>query len=212
MAAPYVDMAREFFFDKQFINLLVSTTFLFMASLAAWYIYYKQLAKRDLFAIPKIKLNTRFTDLIDKGLYYLKYLFIFPVYCFIWFLIFSFLLFALSKSKSIDDVMFLAVILVSATRMSAYVSEKLAEDIAKLLPLTLIAVFLMDPKAVNTETVMASIPAFMSHAQTAASYLFFIIILEWALRISRRTVLWLSGDASRAAKEATKYATEKKEI
>ena len=102
-----------------------------------------------------------------------------------WFLLFSFLLFALSKSRPIEDILFLGIIVVAATRIGAYVSEKLAEDMAKLLPLTLIAIFLMDPKAVTLETIKSSVPVLLEQIPRVAKYLLFIIAVEWLLRIGR---------------------------
>ncbi|MEK7074283.1 MAG: hypothetical protein AAB968_00790, partial [Patescibacteria group bacterium] len=167
----YLIFAKNFILDKQFLNLLISTVVLFLASLLAWYIYYKQLARRDLFEIPKLNLKMKFVSIVDRIIYLLKYLFIFPVYSFIWFLLFSFLLFALSKSRPIEDILFLGIIVVAATRIGAYVSEKLAEDMAKLLPLTLIAIFLLDPKAVTLETIKSSFPLLLEQIPRVAKYL-----------------------------------------
>ena len=93
--------SKGFILDKQYLNLLYSTLVLFAASGLAWYIYYKQLARRDLFDIPELDLNAKYTNVFNRIVYFLKYLFIFPMYSFIWFLIFSFLLFVLSKSRPI---------------------------------------------------------------------------------------------------------------
>ena len=179
----YLILAKNFIMDKQFSNLFISTLFLFFASLLAWYIYYKQLARKDLFEIPKLNLKSKFVNVLDRIIYFLKYLFIFPIYSFIWFLVFSFLLFALSKSRPIEDILFLGIIVVAATRIGAYVSEKLAEDMAKLLPLTLIAIFLIDPKAVTLETITSSFPLLLQQIPRVAKYLLFIIAIEWLLRI-----------------------------
>src|SRR3989338_3278988 len=184
----YLMFAKDFILDRQFLNLLISTFILFLASLLAWYIYYKQLARRDLFDIPKLNLKMKFVSIVDRMVYILKYLFIFPVYSFMWFLLFSFLLFALSKSRPIEDILFLGIIVVAATRIGAYVSEKLAEDMAKLLPLTLIAIFLIDPKAVTLETIASAFPVLMQQIPRAAKYLLFIIAVEWLLRIGNWAV------------------------
>ena len=185
----YIILSKNFILDEQFLNLFISTIFLFFASLLAWYIYYKQLARRDLFEIPKLNLKSKFANVLDRIIYFLKYLFIFPVYSFIWFLVFSFLLFALSKSRPIEDILFLGIIVVAATRIGAYVSEKLAEDMAKLLPLTLIAIFLIDPKAVTIETISSSFPVLLQQIPRVAKYLLFIIAVEWLLRMGRWIII-----------------------
>src|SRR3989344_7457632 len=113
MAIDYWLLIKNFILDKQFLNLFLSTAVLFFASLLSWYIYYKQLARRDLFEIPKLDLKLKFASFIDRAVYFLKYLFIFPLYSFVWFLIFSFLLFVLSKSRPIEDILFLGIIVVA---------------------------------------------------------------------------------------------------
>src|SRR3989344_4843307 len=104
----YITLAKNFFLDKQFINLLISTIILFIASLVAWFIYSKQLAKRDLFEL-KLKVGSRFRNFLERLVYFLKYLVVFPVYSFLWFLIFSFLLFLLSKSRPIEDILYFGI-------------------------------------------------------------------------------------------------------
>lgn len=179
----YFNLAKDFVLDAKYLNLLASAAVLFIVSLVSWYIYYKQLARRDLFEIPKISLKSRFANVIDRIIYFLKYLLIFPLYSFIWFLVFSFFLFVLSKTRPIEDILFLGIIVVAATRMGAYASEKLAEDMAKVLPWTLIVIFLIDPKAITLETFSSSFPVLLSQLPNVAKYLLFIIVLEWVLRI-----------------------------
>ena len=185
----YLILAKNFLLDKQFLNLFISTIFLFFASLLAWYIYYKQLARRDLFEIPKLNLKSKFANVLDRIIYFLKYLFIFPIYSFIWFLVFSFLLFVLSRSRPIEDILFLGIIVVAATRIGAYVSEKLAEDMAKLLPLTLIAIFLISPEAVTIKTITSSFSILLQQFPRVAKYLLFIIVVEWLLRIGHWAII-----------------------
>lgn len=179
----YLATAKDLIWDRQFLNLFISTIVLFLASLLAWYVYYQQLARRDLFEIPKLQLNVKFVKTLDRAIYFLKYLLIFPIYSFIWFLVFSFLLHSLSKSRPVEDILFLGIIVVAATRIGAYVSEKLAEDMAKLLPLTLIAIFLMDPKAITMQTFMSSFNLLIIQIPRVAKYLVFIIFIELLLRL-----------------------------
>lgn len=179
----YMLIAKDFILDRQFLNLFISTIILFLASLLSWYVYYQQLAKRDLFEIPKLQLSAKFSKTINRTIYFLKYLLIFPIYSFVWFLAFSFLLHSLSKSRPVEDILFLGIIVVAATRIGAYVSEKLAEDMAKLLPLTLIAIFLMDPKAITFQTLLHSFNVLLTQILHVAKYLIFIIFIELLLRM-----------------------------
>lgn len=185
MSLDYVAYAKQIILDKQYLSLITATIILFIASFISWFIYSKQLAKRDLFEVPKIKAERKAANLINNVIYFLKYLVIFPVYSFIWFLIFSFLLFLLSKSRPIQDIFYFGIVIVAATRIGAYVSEKLAEDMAKLLPWSLILIFLIDPAAITLNGAFESFVRFMQHVPDVAKYLLFIIFLEWVLRIGQ---------------------------
>ncbi|HLC50120.1 MAG TPA: hypothetical protein VJI97_01710 [Candidatus Nanoarchaeia archaeon] len=174
--------AKDFLFDRQFLNLLVSTIVLFIVSLVSWHVYSNQLAKRDLFQI-KIKPNASKIRFFDRFVYLMKYLILFPVYSFLWFLLFSFLLFLLSRARPIEDILFFGIVVVAATRLGAYVSERLAEDMAKLLPWSLILVFLIDPQAITLKGVLDSFLIFLQQIPRVLKYLLFIVALEWILRI-----------------------------
>ena len=157
----YFQFLKDFFVDRQFLVLLSSTIVLFVAIFIMWYFYHKQLSKKDLFEIPKIDTNSKFMSFIDRFIYFSKYLIIFPVYSFIWFLIFSFLLVLIAKTRPIGEIMFFGIVIVSVTRIAAYVSSKLAEDMAKLLPWALIIIFLIDPQSITMESIQISFNNFV---------------------------------------------------
>ncbi|MDP3766279.1 MAG: hypothetical protein Q8R04_07235 [Nanoarchaeota archaeon] len=185
----YIQFLKEFFIDRQFLVLLSSTIILFLAIFIMWYFYHKQLSRKDLFDIPKIDSNSKFVSFINRLVYFFKYIIVFPLYSFIWFLIFSFLLVLIAKSRPISEIMFFGIIIVSVTRISAYASSKLAEDMAKLLPWALIIVFLIDPQSITIESVQVSFNSFVQEIPKVAKYLIFIAFVEWSLRIGN----WIIG-------------------
>lgn len=172
-----------FFMDRQFLTLLSSTVILFLAIFFMWYFYHKQLSKKDLFDIPKTDSGSRFARFLYRLAYFLKYAVIFPVYSFIWFIILSFLLVLIAKSRPIPELMFFGIVIVSVTRISAYVNSKLAEDMAKLLPWALIIIFLTDPSAITINSVQTSFNNFILEVPHVAKYLLFIAFVEWILRM-----------------------------
>jgi len=185
----YLQFLKDFFIDRQFLILLSSTIVLFLAIFIMWYFYHKQLSRKDLFDIPKIDSNSKFLSFINRLVYFSKYIIVFPLYSFIWFLIFSFLLVLIAKSRPIGEIMFFGIVIVSVTRISAYVSSKLAEDMAKLLPWALIIIFLIDPQSITIRSVQASFNSFMQEIPKVAKYLIFIAFVEWSLRIGN----WMIG-------------------
>ena len=179
----YIQFLKDFFIDRRFLVLLSSTIVLFLAIFIMWYFYHKQLSRKDLFDIPKIDSNSKFVNFINRFVYFLKYILIFPLYSFIWFLIFSFLLVLIAKARPIGEIMFFGIVIVSVTRIAAYVSPKLAEDMAKLLPWALIIVFLTDPTSITIESIKISFNNFVQEIPNVAKYLIFIAFVEWSLRI-----------------------------
>lgn len=185
----YIQFLKDFFIDRQFLILLSSTIVLFFAIFIMWYFYHKQLSRKDLFDIPKIDSNSKFVSFINRLVYFSKYIVVFPLYSFIWFLIFSFLLVLIAKSRPIGEIMFFGIVIVSVTRIAAYVSSKLAEDMAKLLPWALIIVFLIDPQSITIGSVQISFNSFVQEIPKVAKYLLFIAFVEWSLRIGN----WVIG-------------------
>ena len=185
----YIQFLKDFFIYRHVLILLSSTIVLFLAIFIMWYFYHKQLSRKDLFEIPKIDSNSKFVNFINRFIYFSKYVIIFPLYSFIWFLIFSFLLVLIAKSRPIGEIMFFGIVIVSVTRISAYVSPKLAEDMAKLLPWALIIIFLIDPQSITIESVQISFNSFVQEIPNVAKYLIFIAFVEWSLRIGN----WMIG-------------------
>ena len=185
----YIQILKDFFVDRQFLVLLSSTIILFLAIFIMWYFYHRQLTRKNLFEIPKIDSNSKFVNFINRLVYFSKYLIIFPLYSFIWFLIFSFLLVLIARTRPIGEIMFFGIVIVSVTRIAAYVSPKLAEDMAKLLPWALIIVFLTDPTSITIESIQTSVNNFVQEIPNVAKYLIFIAFVEWGLRIGN----WMIG-------------------
>ncbi len=95
----------------------------------------------------------------------------------------------IAKTRPIGEIMFFGIVIVSVTRIAAYVSPKLAEDMAKLLPWALIIVFLTDPTSITIKSIHISFNNFVQELPNVAKYLIFIAFVEWSLRIGN----WVIG-------------------
>jgi hypothetical protein len=175
--------------DNKFFNLFVLTITLALSGLAMWFMYTK-LAKKDLFTISKPKKeSSKFGKFICNTAYISKYILFLPLYSFLWFIVFSFILLILSKSQNPESILYFCIVIISAIRVCAYLNEKLAEDMAKLLPLTMVATVIINPNflsldletiinmfTLNTSNIIPLLPSYIK-------LLLFTIILEWILRI-----------------------------
>jgi len=180
------------FFDGQFLAILVATSILFLIMYITWWVY-RTLSKRNIFSLSQ---TSRIPTSGDELLYILKYFFIFPIYSFLGFLIFSLALFLLMKPATSDQhttIFFVAIVIISTMRVGAYVHEMLAEDLAKLIPLSMLSIILTHPTFEGIGITFTQIIDFITLVPTVIKYLVFIIILEAVLRGST----WLFGNLNR---------------
>src|SRR3989338_6220626 len=173
----------SYFRDSQYIDIFTATIILALTGLVIWFMY-KQLSKRDLFKIeaPK-KQENKFINFIRHLIYSLKYAAVFPVYTFIWFLVFSIFLHLLSPGQEISKTMLLGIVVISSIRILAYINEGMAEDLAKLLPLTLIAAVLANPEFFIQKFSFSSLLVFKTETPKIVKFLLFTVLLEWILRL-----------------------------
>ena len=88
----------------------------------------------------------------------------------------------LSKSQSLETILVLSASLVSAVRVTAYVSEELSSDLAKVLPLALLALILVEPDFFSIDLFISRFSQVSGFFTNILYYLFFIVLLELILR------------------------------
>jgi|SRR3989344_5705549 len=150
--------------------------------------FYKFLATRDIFKLNLVEYSKsrweNVKDLVAFLFYVLEHLVIFPLFTFFWFIVLSLLLIFLSRDLPINTILLFSMAIVATTRITSYYNEELAREVAKDLPLTLLAIFLVTGLSYfSLETAMASIEKIPASWKVIIYYLLFIVILEIVLRI-----------------------------
>ena len=113
-----------------------------------------------------------------------KYLVLFPVVAFAWFVILTMLLAFLARQQSIESILLVAMTVLSSIRITSYYNEDLSRDLSKILPFGLLAVFLIDLSYFSfSETINSLQQAFLSW-EIIVYYLGFVIALEFIMRIT----------------------------
>jgi hypothetical protein len=170
---------------------------LIIAGVAAYCIFifkfYRFLGSKDIF-----KLNLRqykgflgfLEDIVEVLLYICEYLIILPLFIFFWFIVIALMITALSKIGNAQSILLLAMGIVGATRVAAFYNEELSMDMAKLLPLVLLSVFIFDIGSISYEFFVSTVKQFPSLWETALYYLVFIFLLEVLLRIAYGIYCW----------------------
>ena len=150
--------------------------------------FYQFIAKKD---IIKLNLNQynrfRHNVLIKISaslLYFLEYIIILPFLVFFWFVIFSlFLLVLIEASSETANILLISAAVISAIRVTAYYSEDLSKDLAKVIPFTLLAIALITPNFFDISRFISRFGEIPSFINSVLFYLVFIIVLEVVLRI-----------------------------
>ncbi len=172
------------FFDQQFINLILATALLFVIFFVTWWVY-RKLSTRNLFSLSVKKSSKGDPVFSDYMWYVTKYFLFFPILTFMGFLIFAFSLFMMIKPVDVllqANILFIAIVMVCAIRVSSYVSEAMAEDLAKLVPLSLLGILLTQPSTALSGINWLHVQNFIFLIPSVLKYLLFIIILEVLLR------------------------------
>ena len=73
-----------------------------------------------------------------------KYLVLFPIVAFAWFIILTVLLTFLAKTRSLDLILLVSMSVLAAIGVTAYDNEDLSRGLSKMLPFALLGVFLID--------------------------------------------------------------------
>ena len=101
--------------------------------------FYKIISSRDIF-----KRKAKKKSALHTIGYALEYLFLFPIIAFVWFLVIAILLAMLSKVLDIGNIFMISMATLATIRVTAYYNEELSNEIGKLIPFALLAVFLLD--------------------------------------------------------------------
>ena len=89
----------------------------------------------------------------------------------------------MSKSQGIENILMISMTLVVAVRVLAYYREELAKEVAKLLPLAILGLFIVDPTYFSWEISLNNISRIPDYWVTLLNYLLFAVLLEFILRL-----------------------------
>ncbi len=182
-----LDYLREIFIQHPNIALTLTffTTVIVIYSIFVFY-FYRFLAKKD---ILELNLNqyTQYSNIAVVKFfailfYIIEYLMIMPILTFFWFSIFSILILLLAKGIAVKIILLISASLVAAVRITAYINNDLAKDLAKMLPFTLLVIAIMTPGFFNVSIFLERISEIPSLLSSISYYLLFIVAIELIMR------------------------------
>ena len=167
------------------VVLVFFTALIVIYSVFVFY-FYKFLARKNLIDLNLNQYNYSGNPFLEKLLAYLfyivEYIVILPIATFFWFTFVALFLLILAKAQPVSTVLLIAAGLVASVRITSYINENLSQDLAKMLPFTLIGLSLIDPNFFNISLFVQrlnEIPTLISHIPY---YILFIIIMEFVMR------------------------------
>lgn len=174
---------------QSFINLFLLVILVVVYAVFIWK-FYQFIARKNIFELNLNQYNRvehpGLAKILASALYLLEYIIILPFVIFFWFAVFTFFLVILTNSLSLDTILIVSVIIIASVRMTSYIpayGENLAKEIAKLLPLNLLAIALIGKTAFSFEGVLSNLSEVPHLFGVILNYLVFIIVLEIILRL-----------------------------
>ncbi|MBN1275391.1 hypothetical protein JXA12_03800 [Candidatus Woesearchaeota archaeon] len=148
--------------------------------------FYRFLAERDILKLKWHKKYSWHEGFLVKAaktfFYLLEHVILVPAIVFFWFAIMAVLLLFLSKNPP-DQIMLISMAIIGAVRITAYYSDDLSRDLAKMIPFALLGVFLVDFAYIDIGTVWASFYQLPLYLNNVVFYLVFVVGLELVMRI-----------------------------
>jgi hypothetical protein len=167
--------------------------------------FYRFLSRRDILQLNLEKRNRsqhRFMrKTISFFIYCAKFLIVFPVLAFFWFLVLTILLTMMTRGQGLEGILLASMAVVGAIRVTSYYNEALSTDLAKILPFALLGILLIDSSIVSLASSIESLKAALAQWETMLYYLIAIVLLEFALRLISTIFFNLSVLAARAELE-----------
>ncbi len=161
--------------------------------------FYRFLSARDMFALDLSKYEQSRFRLVRAFLHFVlyvaKYMVLFPVFAFFWFAALTVMLAFLSREGALPGILLMALAMVGTIRVTSYLSSGLSTDLAKILPFSVLAIFVIDQSFFTVRESLEVLREVRDYSATIVYYLAFLIVLEFALRLL--TGLWrllLAGD------------------
>lgn len=149
--------------------------------------FYRFIAKKDVFDLNLSQYNHSENAGLKKTLnilfYILEYLIIFPILTALWFVVLFVLLVFLSKNQSIESILLTSMAIIAIVRITSYYDEDLSKDLAKMLPFTLLGIFLVDSSYFSISTAKELLLQVPQYWHIFAYYFVFIVLVEFVSRI-----------------------------
>jgi hypothetical protein len=163
---------------------LLYTVFIALYAIFIWK-FYKFLASKEIIQLNLNQYNYSNHPALEKifaiGLYTIEYLVILPFLVLFWFIILSLFLLILSKQDA-SQIILVSAAIIASTRITAYISEDLSKDLAKILPFTVLATFILGESFFDFSGLISKLKEVPALFDNIVIMIVFIFAVEFILR------------------------------
>ncbi len=170
-----------------FVNLFLVVVLMVLYSVFIWKLH-KFIGKKNILKLNLNQYNNAEHPFVDKVfasvLYFVEYIVVFPLLIFFWFAVFTVFL-VLVMELDIKVIIFISAATIASIRIASYIPEyggDLAKELAKLIPLNLLAIALLTPGFFDVERVIENLSHLSNFFGIVINYLLLIVVLEILLR------------------------------
>ena len=89
----------------------------------------------------------------------------------------------ITREYDFSSILSTSFAVVIAIRLTAYYSEDLSKDVAKMLPFALLGLFIADPSFFSYAEISAKISSLPEFLSLCIQFIILIVLIEWILRI-----------------------------
>lgn len=179
---PYLEkLALWRGYEAELQSLMIYAVGIALYTMLVFGFFCHNLSRRDAFhLVTKQEKPHRFLRFLESA-------FIFPVMSFLFFGVLAASLFLLAKpTQSTSLILILSMSVVVGVRVTAFVNENAAQDLAKLLPLSLLGVLLVDPSYASLSNTWARFGELPGLLPVLGRYFVLFLLLEATLQAARR--------------------------
>jgi hypothetical protein len=149
------------------------------------YHFYKFLAKKDVITLDLSRYKESkhaFIKILLRTLVYIfeNILFV-PLFTFLWFAVLTVIISFMAREQAAQTIILVSMALVATVRITAYYKEELSVDLAKVLPFTLLAVFITEASTFSYSGFLETMISVLANWKIWVYYFAFAAILEMVL-------------------------------
>lgn len=176
--------------SRLLVGIIVYVGFILVYSGFFWN-FNKIISKKDFYTYFLENYSDDKNDGFGKAmkwiLKFIKYTIIFPAVILFWFLVFALFLLFLSKNNDISNVLLISAAMIISIRILAFSQEDLSRNVAKIIPFTLLAIFIINPSFSDSAGFLDKLSLVKDLVSNSLDLMIFIFITEIILRVLNQT-------------------------